>query len=139
MKTFGQLWRVVVVNLTSAGVDYSSLFLLSLVTGIVAGNGIIPLNVLSFTGGTFVSYYFNKRWSFADHSRFDHHRKFALFLLVAVLAVAVNTLVVRLVTTEIPSWPGLTDRQWLLMAKIAASAFSFTVNFIGYKFVVFKK
>ncbi len=139
MKTFGQLWRVVIVNSTSAAVDFGTLFLLSWATGITRGDPIILLNATAFTAGTLVSYRFNKYWSFNDHSQFDHHRKFTLFLLVAITAVIVNTLIVRLISTEVHPLFSLSDRQWLLIAKLIASGFSFTVNFIGYKFVVFKK
>lgn len=139
MQTLGQLWRVVVVNSISAGVDYGLLFLLSWATGITRGDPIILLNAVSFTAGTTVSYIFNKNWSFGDHSQFDHHKKFTLFLLVAITAVTVNTLVVRIISTDIQPIAGLSAVAWLLVSKLIASAFSFTVNFSGYKFVVFKK
>ena len=139
MKTFGQLWRVVVTNLVSAGIDYGVFFLLSASTGITSGNGIIPLNMISFTLATTNAYYLNKHWSFNDDSKFDHHRKFTLFLLVAVVALILNTLIVRFITTDVQVLKGFGDHQWLFAAKLAASVFSFTVNFLGYKFIVFKK
>jgi putative flippase GtrA len=138
-ELFGQLWRSIIVGAISAGVDYSILFLLSSVTHIAKGNGIIPLNMISFTAGTVTAYLLNKNWSFADKLSYGHGRKFSLFVCVSIIGVIINTAIVRVISTEVsPLW-GLTPTAWLIASKIMASAFSFSWNFSGYKWIVFKK
>ncbi len=138
-EMFGQLWRATIVGFISAGVDYSILFLLSTITHIAKGNGIIPLNMISFTAGTVTAYYLNKNWSFADNVRFGHGKKFTLFLTVSIVGVIINTAIVRVISTNVsPLW-GLAPTAWLIASKLMASAFSFSWNFSGYKWIVFKK
>ena len=43
------------------------------------------------------------------------------------------------VTTFIPPFFGLSPELWANLAKVAATGFSLIWNFIGYKFIVFKK
>ena len=138
-KTLNQLWKTLVTNASSAGIDYGILFLLSELTGITRGNWIIPLNAVSFTIATLNSYHFNKNWSFGDRSEFEHGKKFSLFLIVSIIAVVINTTIVRVVTTNVHPWFNLSPIIWLLASKSMASIFSFSWNFFGYKFIVFKK
>lgn len=138
-QTLSQFWKTLVTNATSAGIDYGVLFLLSELTGIVSGNGIIPLNAISFSIATVNSYHFNKQWSFGDRSSFEHGKKFSLFLIISIIAVVINTSIVRIISTNVHPLFNLSPRSWLFMSKVVASCFSFSWNFLGYKFVVFKK
>jgi putative flippase GtrA len=138
-QTLGQLWKTLVTNITSAVIDYGVLFLLSEMTGIVSGNGIIPLNAISFTIGTVNSYHFNKKWSFGDDTQFEHGKKFTLFLIVSIIAVVINTTIVRVISTNVHPVLNLSPRAWLFASKVIASIFSFSCNFLGYKFIVFRK
>ena len=138
-KTFDQLWRVVIVNLTGAGIDYGLLFLFSKFTGVTRGNWIIPLNMISFSVATIYTFHFNKKWSFGDHNPLDYGKKFSLFVIVSIVGLVVNTSVLRLISTNVQPLAGFSPVQWLFASKVAASLCSFTWNFSGYKVVVFKK
>lgn len=136
---FNQFWRFAVIGVINTAIDYGILFLLSKATGITKGNGVIPLNVISFSIATINSYYLNKKWAFGDQSRLEQGRKFSLFLVVSIIGVVINTGIVRVVSTNIAPMFGLSPRLWLLASKLVATAISLIWNFIGYKVVVFKK
>lgn len=120
-------------------IDFGLLNLMSWVTGITRGSGLIPLNVVSFGAALTVSFFLNKRWTFKDDSIRDNLKKFNLFLIISVLGVSINTAIVTILTTYVD--PNITLAPFLLLnlAKTAATAGSGLWNFFGYKLVVFKK
>ncbi|HTL39697.1 MAG TPA: GtrA family protein [Methylomirabilota bacterium] len=137
--TANQFWRYVTVGLLNTAIDFAVLNLLSAATGITKGNGLIPINIISFSVAIINSYFFNKYWSFDDKSFGDHGKKFSKFMLVSIIGALANTLIVRFITTDIHPFLSLTPRLWLNAAKIIATCFTFAWNFSGYKIIVFKK
>lgn len=131
--------RFAIVGGINTLLDFFILNLLSYLTGIYEGNGIIPLNVVSFTVAVVNSYYLNKRWAFKDAGGEEQGRKFTLFLIVSIVGAAINTATVRIVSTNIDPMFGLNQELWLNVAKVVATGFSLIWNFVGYKFLVFKK
>ncbi len=137
--TANQFLKFVVVGLVNTAIDFLILNILSAVTGITSGNGLIPINIVSFTIATTNSYFLNKRWSFRDLSHVDEGRKFSLFLLISIGGAIVNTAIVRLVSTNVDPMFNLEPQLWLNVAKVCATAVSLVWNFVGYKWFVFKK
>jgi len=134
-----QLIKFGMIGVLNTVVDYVILLILSKITGITSGNGIIPLNIISFSIATVNSYFLNKLWTFSDKSRVEQARKFSLFLIVSIVGVIINTVIVRVITTNVPIQLNLTPREWLIAAKLAATGVSLIWNFVGYKLFVFKK
>lgn len=143
MKNYKQLTsqfiKFCTVGFIGTAVDFALLNLLSWATGIVRGNGLIPINIISFSCAFVLSFFLNKLWTFQDSHRHDYLEKFSLFLVISLIGVSLNTLIVRYVSTNIDPLFGLSDREWLNLAKAFATIFSGLWNFSGYKLVVFKK
>jgi len=135
----GQFLRFVVVGIINTATDYVILFALSKITGVTRGNGIIPLNMISFSCAVIMSYYLHKHWSFADKEGHEQGRKFTRFLAVSLVALLINTGIVRLITTDIHPLFQLSPSLWLLAAKAVGTGVVMVWNFIGYKIFVFKK
>lgn len=134
-----QLWKFATVGVINTGVDYVILLILSAITGITSGNGIIPLNIISFSVATVNSYYLNKRWSFGDQSQAQQGKKFSMFLLVSIIGVTINTAIVRVITTNVHPIANIDPHLWLIASKLVATGVSLVWNFVGYKIFVFKK
>ena len=134
-----QIWRFVVIGIINTGIDFLILNALMYFTGIREGNGLIPLNIISFSAAVINSYLLNKRWAFKDNSSTDSAKKFSIFLVVSIIGVAINTAVLRLVSTNIDPLFGLSQALWVNLAKVVATGVSLVWNFIGYKLIVFKK
>ncbi len=134
-----QFLRFATVGIIGITIDFGLLNLLSWLTGITRGTGIIPLNIVSFGAALTVSFFLNKRWTFKDSSLTDNLKKFNLFLIISVLGAAINTSVVTILTTHVD--PNITLAPYLLLnlAKGTATIASGLWNFFGYKLVVFKK
>lgn len=135
----GQLLRFAIIGGINTLVDFAILNALSWVTGIYSGDGIIILNIISFTVAVVNSYFLNKRWAFQDPSGGAGSRKFTLFLAVSVIGAMINTATVRIITTNVDPVLGLAPELWLNAAKAAATGLSLIWNFVGYKFWVFRK
>jgi putative flippase GtrA len=138
-EIFGQMTRFAVVGVINTAIDFTVLNLLIWITGIKSGNGVILLNMVSFTTATLNSYFLNKRWSFGDHTTNQNGRKFSVFMTVSIFGVIINTTVVRIISTNIDPMFGLNQTLWTNVAKVVATGFSLVWNFIGYKIFVFKK
>lgn len=138
-QTFNQFWRYVLIGIINTGIDFAVLNILSAATGIVRGNGLIPLNIISFTVAVTTGYFMHKAWSFQDQSQTRKREQFTVFLVVSLIGVFINTAIVRAISTNVQPLPNFTPVEWLNTAKAAATVFSLFWNFLGYKFFVFKK
>ena len=127
------------IGLLNTAIDFAVLNILIKLTGITKGNGLIPLNMISFTVAVTNSYFMNKHWSFADTSSSDGGKKFSMFLVVSIIGAILNTWIVKFVSTNITPVLNLSPQLWVNVAKALATGVSLVWNFTGYKIVVFKK
>jgi putative flippase GtrA len=134
----GQIFRFAVVGGINTAVDWVILFGLTKATGIYEGNGLIPLNTISFTAAVINSYLLNKKWTFKDNDTSNVGKKFSSFLLVSIVGALINTAVLRIVSTNIDPMFDLSQEIWLFVAKAAATGVGLAWNFVGYKLFVFK-
>lgn len=135
----GQFIRFAIIGLINTGVDFLVLNLLIWATGIKEGNGLIPLNIISFTVAVINSYILNKRWAFKDQTTGDTAKKFTNFLIISVIGALINTAIVRFGATNIEPLFGLSQILWVNVVKAVATGVSLVWNFVGYKLLVFKK
>ncbi len=134
-----QLMRFVVVGLINTGIDFLILNVEMFLTRITSGPGMIAQNAISFGVATINSYYLNKKWTFSDNERKKEGIKFTQFLTVSIIGIIINTIIVYLFTTSVQPMFGLNPQLWANVGKIIATAISLIWNFLGYKFIVFKK
>lgn len=134
-----QFLKFAVIGVINTGVDFAILNLLIWATGVNEGNGLIPLNIISFTIAVINSYILNKRWAFRDQTTGETAKKFTSFLLISVIGALINTAVVRFGSTNIEPMFGLSQVLWVNVAKVVATGLSLVWNFVGYKLFVFKR
>ena len=108
------------------------------ITGITSGALIIPLNAFSFSCATGNSFFWNKFWTFEKKDK-SKAREFLEFFAVTMVGMGINTTIVFLGTTYFPPIMGLSGGAWANLVKIGATFVSMVWNFVGYKFIVFKK
>ncbi len=121
-----ELPRFLVVGVTTVAVDYVSYQLL-----LAVGIALAPAKAGGFIAGTVFAYFANKTWTFSH--RGNHRAAFIFAVLYGVtlgVNVATNSLVVGM----------LRDTSFALSAGfLAATAVSATLNFLGMKFLVFRR
>jgi len=136
---FKQIVRFVVVGGVNTGIDFLILNIEMFFTKITSGPGMITQNAISFGLATINSYYLNKAWTFEDTDKKNGGFKFAQFLTVSMIGIFINTGLVYLFTTFIDPMFGMGPQLWANIGKILATGISLIWNFLGYKFIVFKK
>lgn len=137
-----QFSKFVVVGLINTGIDFAILNALTILTGITQGVSMLLLNTISFTAATTNSYFLNKHWTFRDTGKEEEEKKFFQFIAVSLIGAIINGGIVFAVTTYTkPAFGalGLGDQLWVNIAKVLATGISLVWNFLGYKFIVFKK
>jgi len=137
-KLVGQFARFAIIGGMNTLIDFGILNLLMWWTGIYSGGQIILLNIISFAIAVTNSYFWNKYWAFKDRDDAGI-KEFSQFIAVTLVGLAINSTIVYVVTTLVDPMFGLNEKLWANLAKVAATGFSLIWNFIGYKFIVFKK
>lgn len=139
-KSIGHFVKFMIVGAVNFGVDLGVLTLLHTVIGI----NVIPSNIVSYSCGVVNSYFLNRYWTFKINLKyFDTYalksgRKvrflslpFMKFIFVNLISLGVNTLAMHILVNLYSLDPTI--------SKIAATVFSFVVNFAGSKLLVFKE
>lgn len=139
-NVFYQIARFAEVGILNTAIDFGILNLLIWLTGVTGGILIIPINAVSFMFATTNSYFWNKFWTFESGKTEEARgREFITFLVVSGIGIAINTAIVAIGTTFITPWFSLSPGAWANVMKILATFTAMTWNFLGYKFIVFKK
>lgn len=136
---FLQFGKFALVGFLNTVIDFGILNALIATTGIVAGVGIAVLNVIAFSVALTNSFFWNRLWVFEDRQDRGNVGEFFQFMIVSMVAVAINTAIVYITSTVITAPFGLDQITWINLGKIIATVFSMVWNFVGYKFFVFKK
>ena len=123
----------------NTAIDFAILNLLMWKTGIYQGKWIILLNIISFSIAVSNSYLWNKYWTFKAKGPAAAPLQISRFLIVTLIGVGINSGIVFGLTSFISPFFGLSKELWANLAKAAATGISLIWNFLGYKFVVFKR
>ncbi len=139
-KLIAQISKFIIIGALNTAIDFGVLNLLMWWTGIYSGNWIILLNAISFSVAVTNSYFWNKYWTFrAKQEGGNRVKEFSQYVAVTLIGMAFNTAAVYLITTFIPPVSGIEKELWANLAKVVATGLSLIWNFIGYKFIVFRK
>ena len=125
------------VGVLNTLIDLGVLNLLSFITGVTKGFVIGGVNIPGFSVAVLNSYLWNKLWVF-------QHKEglwldFPQFLVVSIIGIILNGTILVIMTTYVPPIFGLSEQIWLNVAKIVAIPANMIWNFLGYKFIVFRK
>jgi len=93
---------------------------------------------LSFIVANVNSYFWNKYWTFEADVSQKKSTEFIQFFVVSLIGLAINVLVASLFVKLAP-FGGATSDQIGLLGGAAGSVAGLAWNFIGYKFIVFKR
>lgn len=128
MKKYKKAFKFLVAGGTAALVEYGVFLVLMLW---LAGfqPAVIVAQVVSFSTGLFISFFMNKYWSFQSSGSTRH--EFARYLLLAVINLALSTLILWFFIQPLGMLPGLA--KFFVMAMVACW------NFILFQKFVFVK
>ena len=93
----------------------------------------------SFIVANINSYLWNKNWTFEAAASKKVGAEFLEFFLVSVIGFIVNVVIASFVFSSFHQLSSLSTSQWGLVGAVSGSFVGLAWNFIGYKFIVFKK
>jgi len=137
-KLIQQFSKFVLIGMLNTGIDFAVLNLLMRLFSVYEGSSIIPIKAVAFFTANINSYFCNKYWTFRQEQKKNISQEYGKFLIISAIALGIHLMVIYSITTLIP--PILMSKElWANFANIVAVGLALIWNFIGYKFLVFKK
>ncbi len=132
-----QVAKFSIVGGLNTFLDFAVLNFLIAGSGIVAGWGYSSFKGVSFLVAVTNSFFWNKYWTFEYHKK--EKFEFLQFLAVSIIGLLVNVGVASLIVNAIGPMGGASPTLWANIGALTAVAASLVWNFLGYKFIVFRK
>ena len=134
-----QAAKFFLIGVVATLVDLGVLNLLILVSGIATGLFFSIFKGISFIVATCSKYFGDKFWAFEKMEKAGMGKEFGQFFLVTLVGLVINVGIASLVVNVLGSQFGLTEKLWANVGGIIAAFAAAIWNFLGYKFIVFKK
>ena len=149
-----QLAKFIVIGVLNTLVDIGALaymlYLASLSSNHIASSDIlftflVPIafftlyKSISFVIANVNSYFWNKYWTFGANDGKKSSTEFVQFFIVSFIGFIINVAASSFIFSTFHKIGGMTPDQWALVGAAAGSVSGLAWNFIGYKFIVFKK
>lgn len=134
-----QLAKFAVVGLVNTAIDFSILNLLMMLTNIIEGPMYSVFKSISFLVAVTNSFFWNKFWTFRQKSTQQAGRQFLTFFVVSVIGFGLNVGTASFVTNLIGPQFGIAAGRWANIGAVGGTLVAMVENFLGYKFIVFRK
>ncbi|MFH0792387.1 MAG: GtrA family protein [bacterium] len=133
-----QVAKFVLVGGFNTLMDMGILNLLIWIFQISSGIYYTAFKSLSFIIAVINSYFWNRIWTFKREGS-ANVKEFGQFIAVSLVGFIINVGVASLVVNVIGPRFGLNAGMWANVGAFLAALVGMTWNFVGYKFIVFKK
>jgi len=134
-----QAGKSFLVGILNTFIDFGILSVLMETFGIFAGLPYVVFKGISFSFATINSYFWNKFWAFKKRKTKETLKETSQFYLITFGGLLINLGISSFVVNIIGPQFGLEVKFWAYIGAFAAVFFGFLWNFLGYKFIVFKK
>ncbi|MCX6722046.1 MAG: GtrA family protein [Candidatus Staskawiczbacteria bacterium] len=94
---------------------------------------------ISFLAATFLKFWWNKYWGFEKPQKDGIKKEITQFFLITVVGLAINLISFNYFTAITGPQFSMTPDIWRESSTIFAALIASVWNFLGYKFIVFKK
>jgi len=142
-----QAAKYLLIGILATLVDLGVMNILIWITGIATGTYYSVSKGISFLFATFSKYFGDKFWAFEQTNKEEMKKEFAKFFLVTLIGLTINVSIASFVVkflgyhiiTLFNSTAVLNEKMIANIGGIVAAIVVAIWNFIGYKFIVFKK
>ena len=134
-----QMAKFVLVGALNTMVDLGVLNFLMWASGIYTGIFYSAFKGLSFLLASTNSYFWNKHWTFEKREEAFVGQEYFKFLIIVSIGFLINVGIATFVVNIIGPQFGISEELWANVGAFIAILFAWIWNFIGAKFIVFKK
>ena len=132
-----QITKFTIVGGLNTFLDFAVLNFLIASSGIVAGLGFSFFKGISFLVAVTNSYFWNKYWTFESQTKKE--LEFVQFAVVSTIGFFINVGVASFIVNNIGVPSAVSPTLWANFGALVAVAASLIWNFLGYKFIVFRR
>ncbi len=136
---FFQLSKFGLIGVANTVVDLGIYNLFIYMSDVSSGYMIVVFKSFSVLAAIINSYVWNKFWSFEKKETHSLGEEFAQFLMVSLVGLLLNVGITAFVVNVIGAPTGMAEKTWANIGGLTASILVLTWNFVGYKFLVFKR
>jgi putative flippase GtrA len=133
-----QITKFTIVGGLNTFLDFAVLNFLIASSGIVSGAGFSFSKGISFIVATINSYFWNRHWTFESRNR-EEGLQFIQFLVISTIGLFINVGIASVIVNKIGPFGGISPTLWANIGALIATAASLIRNFLGYKFIVFRR
>ncbi|XOB40566.1 MAG: GtrA family protein [Candidatus Nealsonbacteria bacterium] len=137
--TLVQFGKSFLVGILNSSIDMGVFDCLTWFFSIASGWMPVLFKTVSFGCGAVNSYFWNKFWTFQKRDTQDKTKEAVQFFLVTFGGLLIHTTVIYVMVNIIGVKFGVSERMWASIGNMIAIFTGFVWNFLGYKFLVFKK
>ena len=134
-----QFGKTFLVGILNSAIDMGVFDFLTWFFSVASGWLPVLFKAVSFGLGAVNSYFWNKFWTFRKKDTEDKTKEAVQFFLVTFGGLLIHTAIIFVVVNIIGVRFGVSERMWASIGKMATIFTGFVWNFLGYKFIVFKK
>jgi len=132
-----QITKFIIVGGLNTFLDFAVLNFLISLSGIAAGAGFSLFKGISFLVAVTNSYFWNKYWTFESTTKKE--LEFVQFVVVSAVGLFINVGVASFIVNNIGPPSAVSPALWANIGALVAVAASLIWNFLGYKFIVFRR
>lgn len=134
-----QIAKFVLIGVLATLFDLIVFRSLGWVSGLSTKGSRTTFKGISFLGATLAKYWGNKFWAFEQAEMKGAEKEFTQFFIVTLMGLGINVGAFYLFVNIIGPLFGIPFEVWETLGVILAALAVSVWNFVGYKFIVFKK